>query len=153
MSAYINFYIRSKQGGPFIKLESFMRSTPIYEVMKDWIDYNSYRALEEFDVRDSINELTEKRDLWRAKITAEEQKIKFLKDSNCTNARELLKIYEQAHETIASLREDLDELEQSISCLNAYSRIFDTQMWNQDSGAGILYVSLECDPNSEKETE
>ena len=154
MSAYITFYIRSRSGGPYIELESWSRSTPIFQQLQDRLKWESFRRLETDDLIEAIDGLQDEIKSYRKQLTFDRRALKFLQGASLA-ADELIDKYSDYQQSIEESRNLIEKNEMAISSLQTYLEILETHAWfSADYAAGgELFIAFECDPNHSEEKE
>ena len=152
MSAYITFYIRSRSSGPYIALESFSRSSYIYQHMD--VEYGVNRLLDMNDLCEAVDSMAAEIADYEQQLTEYQETIQFLQGVKGMDYNERLEHYSSIKMDMQRLREDIDNLKESMSHLRIYIEILETQQWiDDDCAAGDLYIAHECNPNYSKEKE
>lgn len=150
MSAYTSIWIRANSGGPYICLDEWSRSHPMYRCLNELVSYGTFKELSEEALQQAIDSCNESIQLQKEFLAKDAAAIEFLKDCAHISAAQLMEQYHDLKEEEKADQEELDIIEQTKSQLQFYLDILREQLY---SSAATLYVALECDPNSEKETD
>lgn len=157
MSAYITFYIRSRSGGPYIELESFSRSSYIYQYIGGNVQYGTTRLLKMDDLLKAIDAMADVITNYEKQLADCEETVKFLQGMKEISYDECLDHYYSIQRDMQEIREDIDDVKESMDHLRTYMGILGTHQWVSEdyAAAADLYIAHENDPNcqEEKETE
>jgi superfamily II RNA helicase len=162
MSAYITFYIRSRSGGPYIELESFPRSSYIYQYIGENVQYGTTRLLKKDDLREAIDAMADVITNYEKQLADCEETVKFLQGMKEISYDERLDHYYSIQRDMQEIRENIDDVKESMDHLRTYMGILGTHQWVSEdyAAAADLYIAHENDPNypdddeeNEKETE
>lgn len=157
MSAYITFYIRSRSGGPYIELESFSRSSHIYQHISKNVPYGTTQLLKMDDLHEAVDSMADAIANYEKQLAEYEETVKFLQGMNEIDYDELIERYYSIKSDMKDIREDIDAVKESMDHLKTYMGILGTHQWVSEdyAAAADLYIAYEDDPNyqEEKETE
>ena len=145
MSAYISIWIKANSGGPYICLNSWSRSTVMYQTMSDLVAYGTFKELAEDMLREAINLATADIKNSRDMINHNNETIAFLRGCPQLSAEELLDNYNEYKDSNEEYQKDIEETEFAIAQLKTFWQILDEQQFGDN--VGTLYVAHECDPN------
>ena len=151
MSAYISFWIRANSGGPYLCLNSYSRSSKIYQAMEHQVSYGTFKELAGDMLREGIELLEGSIQLDNESIQDNEAAIKFLQGVAHFDAGELEEKFFDYRTTLAQLREEIKESEFAIAQLRTFWQILDEQEYGDNTGK--LYCSHECNPNYREDNE
>lgn len=150
MSAYVSIWIRANTGGPYICLDEWSRSHPMYSSLSELVPYETFKALSEESLQLAMDSCDEAIQLQKEFLAKDAAAIEFLKDCAHIEAAQLMEQYHDLKEEEEADQKELDTIERTKSQLQFYLDILNEQTYSK---AATLYVAHECDPNFEKETD
>lgn len=150
MSAYISIWIRANSGGPYICLDEWSRSHPMYSSLSELVPYETFKELSEEGLQQAMDSCDEAIQLQKEFLAKNAAAIEFLKDCAHVDATQLMEQYYDLKEEKEAIQKELDALEQTKSQLQFYLDILNEQAYSK---AATLYVAHECDPNFENKTD
>lgn len=157
MSAYITFYIRSRSGGPYIELESFSRSSYIYQYINQNVQYGTTRLLKMDDLREAVDAMADAITGYENQLAECEETVKFLQGVKDIDYNERIDRFYSIQSDMKDIQDSIDEVKESMANLRTYMGILGTHQWVSEdyAAAADLYIAHENDPNcqEEKETE
>jgi len=155
MSAYITFYIRSRSGGPYIELESFSRSSYIYQYLNQNVPYGTTQLLKMDDLREAVDDMADTIANYEKQLAECDETVKFLQGIKDIDYTERIDRFYSIQSDMKSLREDIDDVKESMDHLRTYMGILGTHQWTSegDAAAADLYIAHEDDPNYQEEEE
>ena len=151
MSAYICFWIRANSGGPYICLDSWSRSTQVYQAMEHQVSYGTFKELAAENLREGIEVLEGAIESYKDMIRDEESTIKFLQGCAHLNVEQLREEFFDCNSSITETQKEIEDCEFAITQLRTFWQILDEQEYGNDTGK--LYFSHECNPNYREDNE
>lgn len=148
MSAYISIWIKANSGGPYICLNSWSRSTVMYQLFNHQVDYGTFKELAEGMLREAIDLATTDVKTSRDMINHNNETLTFLRGCPQLSVEELLDNYNEYQDSNGQYQESIDETEFAIAQLKTFWQILDEQQYGDNTGT--LYIAHERDPNYKK---
>ena len=148
MSAYISIWIKANSGGPYICLNSWSRSTVMYQLFNHQVDYGTFKELAEDMLREAIDLATADVKTSRDMINHNNETLAFLRGCPQLSVEELLDNYNEYQDSNDQYQESIDETEFAIAQVRTFWQILDEQQYGDNTGT--LYIAHECDPNYKK---
>lgn len=153
MSAYIDFWIRANSGGPFLNLDSWSRSSCLYQAFSDCVQFETFKELAPADLACAKQELECQATAQQDLIERTKNEIEFLRSCVGINTDERFERYNSLIESIEYAENELAQLQDAKNWIGFFETILENQEY-ETSAPATLYISHECDPNySEKEDE
>ena len=146
MSAYITFWIRANSGGPYICLDCWGRSSRMYQLMKDFVQMETFKELAVADIHSAIEQAKTDIEGYDLSIKREEETIEFLRSCSL-NGEEVLENFHDSKDSIEELEQEQEELKDAITRLSFYENIIEEQEYERPKAKATVYIALECDPN------
>lgn len=146
MSAYITFWIRANSGGPYICLDSWGRSSRMYQLMDEFVQMETFKELAVADIHSAIERARTGIEGYDFSIKREEETIEFLRSCSL-NGEEVLNSFFDSKNAIEDLEQEKEELKDAIARLLFYESIIEEQEYEDEKTKGTVYIALECNPN------
>lgn len=145
MSAYITFYLRSKDNtGKFLEAEWFCQSSWIYQALAREVKFETYCRFDEKIAVAAMGWLGDRIEAAEEDIAATKELIEVVKEVSAP-------ISEVAAE-IRNYQDDIKEISVTIEELRAAQEVIARyRAINEYSGNAYVYIAHECDPNGVEE--
>lgn len=146
MSEYIMFYIKDDKSNRWIELNSFPRSTEMFQICKDEVGWEQWHELPIETIMTLQNECGEHMDRQREMIEDYRRNNEYLKTLN----RPVSEIMEEKYSNDGMIREcedTLAELKDVMAELKVYAAILDNSVYS-DNKVHIC-IAHECSPNAD----
>ena len=153
MSSYVSLWIRDKDKdkGAYIELDSWSRSTDLFQTLTNFVPYGSTVELKDEMIMESISSMECDISVQEDIIASYRNSINFLRTTKM-DAEKLMDFFSEYQSCIDEARNKIKELQESISNLRVYRDILSNLELND--WPAKLYLSYEDDPNfREKEKE
>lgn len=147
MSAYITFYLRSKDNtGEFLEAEWFCQSSWIFQALAREVKFETYCRFDEKIAAAAMGWLGERIEATEDDIAAVQELIDVVKEIKVeTSISEKLEIIEQYQKDIAEYQLTIKELRAAQEVIARYRAI------SEYSENAYVYIAYECDPNGVEE--
>lgn len=146
MSAYITFWIRANSGGPYICLDSWGRSSQMFQLMGEFVQTETFKELAVADIHSAIEHARIDIEGYDFSIKREEEAIEFLRSCSL-NGEEVLNSFFDSKNAIEDLEQEKEKLKDAIARLLFYESIIEEQEYEDEKTKGTVYIALECNPN------
>ena len=146
MSEYIMFYIKDDKSNRWIELNSFSRSTEMFQICKDEVGWEQWHELPIETLMTLQNECGEHMDRQREMIETYRRNNEYLKTLN-RPASEIMEEKYSNDAMINECEETLHELNGVMAELKVYAAILDNSCYS-DNKVHIC-LARECSPNAD----
>ena len=146
MSEYIMFYIKDDKSNRWIELNSFSRSTEMFQICKDEVGWEQWHELPIETLMTLQNECGEHMDRQREMIETYRRNNEYLKTLN-RPASEIMEEKYSNDAMINECEETLHELNGVMTELKVYAAILDNSCYS-DNKVHIC-IAHECSPNAD----
>lgn len=150
MSAYITLYIQSAEGGPYLELGSYCRSSTPFSIMNEYVPYEKCVELTCEMAREMRRDCDSEIDSYQQLISYHDDEIEFLKsvihdptDSEAFD--DVMQRWHDARESIALIKDDIELVKEFKIELNFLINAIYDQEYEEHKAK--FYVAYECNPN------
>lgn len=151
MSAYISVYIRLSSDVPYIELDAWSRSSRLFQVFDDYVDYGKYVQLTAEMLTTAVYDLRDEITSFERLIREHKSNIEFLAQLAVKNSEELdvlMARRSEEYEAINDLNDEIEELQYTKHYCEVLQSFLENQIYK--TGSTVQYfLAYECDPNSE----
>lgn len=146
MSEYIMFYIKDDKSNHWIELDSFSRNTEMFQICRDYVDWEKWHELPIETIMTLQNECGDHMDREREMIEDYRRDNEFLKSLN-RPVEEIMEEKMSNDAMISECEETLHELNSVMAELKVYAAILDNSCYS-DNKVHIC-IAHECSPNAD----
>lgn len=150
MSAYITFYIQSAEGGPYLELGSYCRSSIPFRIMNEYVPYEKCIELTCEMAREMGRDCNDEIASYQQLIDYDNEEIEFLKSAihdpvNSETFDSVMQRWHDARESIESIKVDIELVKEFKVELNFLVSAIYAQEFEEHKAK--FYVAYECNPN------
>lgn len=146
MSEYIMFYIKDDKSNRWVELNSFSRSTEMFQICRDEVGWEEWHELPIETIMTLQNVCGEHMDRQKEMIEAHRRNNEYLKTLN-RPVSEIMEEKNSNDEMINECEKTLHELNGVMAELRVYAAILDNSCYNDNK----VHICLahECSPNAD----